>query len=165
MSTSSTHLPKPKGLLRLVYNLPSYLYHLRLGWLLGHRFLMLTHKGRKTGRIRHTVLEVIRYDMVTEESIVVSAYGENSDWYRNIQANPALEIQTGRKRYVPIQRFLTPDEVYMMFTDYERRHPQVAHTLLKLVGYQYDGSESERRALAASLRMVAFLPKDQTVVL
>ncbi|MFQ6134952.1 MAG: nitroreductase family deazaflavin-dependent oxidoreductase [Nitrososphaerales archaeon] len=143
-----------------MFKLPVSIYHLRLGRLLGHRFLMLTHQGRKTGQIRHTVLEVIRYDQTSRESIVVSAYGENADWYRNIQVKPALEIQTGRDRYAPTQRFLTPDETYAEFTDYERRYPSATRILPRLLGFQYDGSESGRRTLAASFRMVSFCPKD-----
>lgn len=161
MSTLSSHQSKPRGLLRLMFKLPVYIYHLRLGWLLGRRFLMLTHKGRKTGRIRHTVLEVIRYGPATEENIVVAAYGENADWYRNIQANPALEIRVGRDRYAPAHRFLTPDEIYTEFTDYERRHPSAARILPKLLGFQYDGSEPGRRALVACFRMVSFRPKSR----
>ena len=120
---------------------------------------MLTHRGRKTRRIRHTVLEVIRHDQATAESIVVSAYGERADWYRNIQASPALEIQTGVDRYTPAQRFLTPNEVYAEWADYERRYPLAARNLPKLIGFQYDGSESGRRVFAASTPMVAFRPK------
>jgi F420H(2)-dependent quinone reductase len=56
------------------------------------------------------VLEVIRYDPATRESVVPSGWGERSDWYRNIKASPALEVQTGGERYVPVQRFLAPDE-------------------------------------------------------
>ena len=51
---------KPSGTLRLVFRLPIYLYRLNLGWLLGHRGLLLTHQGRKSGLLRETVLEVIR---------------------------------------------------------------------------------------------------------
>ena len=151
---------KPRGLLWLMFKLPVYIYRLRLSWLLGHRFLLLTHKGRKTGKIRHTVLEVIRYDQNTGECIVVAAYGENADWYRNIQANPAIELRIGRDRYAPTQRFLTHDEVYTEFSDYEHRHPFAARNLPKLLGFKYDG-ESGRQALAASFRMVSFCPKDR----
>ncbi len=136
-----------------------YIYRLSLGWLLGQRFLMLTHQGRKTGRIRYTVLEVVRHDQTSGESIVVSAYGENADWYRNIRAKPALKIQIGGEHYVPIQRFLTSNEIYNEFTDYERRHPSAARILPRLLGFKYDGSESGRRILAASFRMVSFYPR------
>ena len=70
---------EPRGLLRLLLRLPGYAYRLRLGWLFGHRFLMLTHQGRKTGRMYDTVLFVIRYDPATAESSVVSTNGHNAD--------------------------------------------------------------------------------------
>src|SRR5215212_2285634 len=41
---------KPAGALRLAFRLPIYLYRLDLGWLLGHRFLLLVHRGRESGR-------------------------------------------------------------------------------------------------------------------
>ena len=44
---------------RRMARLPSRLYDWRLGWLLGHRFLRLTHVGRRSGRRYRTVLEVV----------------------------------------------------------------------------------------------------------
>lgn len=136
-----------------------YLYRLRLGRLLGHRFLMLIHRGRRTGRVHRTVVEVIRYDLDIQESIVISSRGDNADWYRNIQATPALEIRTGKDRYVPTQRFLTPDEAYAELADYERRHPFATRILLRTLGVEYDGFEADRRALTERFRLVAFRPK------
>jgi hypothetical protein len=37
-------------LLRLLFRTPTMLYRIRMGWLLGDRFLLLTHTGRKTGK-------------------------------------------------------------------------------------------------------------------
>jgi deazaflavin-dependent oxidoreductase (nitroreductase family) len=108
--TLSWFKAKPSGLLRLTFQLPVYLYRLKLGWLFGHRFLLLVHRGRKSGLLRETVLEVIRYDPTTTESIVLSGWGEKADWYRNIKASPALEVKTGGVRYAPEQRFLASDE-------------------------------------------------------
>jgi hypothetical protein len=42
---------KPTGPLKLAFTLPRYLYRWHLGLLLGHRCLMITHIGRKTGRL------------------------------------------------------------------------------------------------------------------
>jgi deazaflavin-dependent oxidoreductase (nitroreductase family) len=81
----------PSGALRLAFRLPIYLYRLNLGWLLGHRFLQLVHRGRRSGLLRETVLEVLHYDPATGESVVLSAWGEKADWYRNVEATPALE--------------------------------------------------------------------------
>lgn len=146
-------------MLRLMFKLPVYVYRLRLGWLYEHRLLMVTHRGRKTGKIRHTVLEVVRYDPAAKESLVVSGWGKSSDWYRNLQARPALEIRTGFDRYVPQQRFLDPDEAYEELVEYERRHPWAVRAFARLLGLHYDGSESQRQELFAHFPMLAFRPQ------
>jgi len=97
--------------LRLAVRLPICLYRLNLGWLLGHRFLLLVHRGRKSGLLRETVLEVILYEPAIRESVVVSAWGEKADWYRNVVATPTLEVWTGGQRYVPEQRFLAQKKI------------------------------------------------------
>jgi hypothetical protein len=40
---------KPSGALKLAFRLPIYLYRVNLGWLPGHRILLLIHQGRKIG--------------------------------------------------------------------------------------------------------------------
>ena len=61
-SDSALLPPKPPGLRKWVYALPRHLYALHLGWLFDHKFLLLTHRGRKTGLIRRTVIAVILYE-------------------------------------------------------------------------------------------------------
>ena len=70
-----------------------------------------------------TVLEVLLHDPATRESVVLAAWGEKADWYRNIELTPALEIRTSSERYVPEQRFLAPEENHAVLLDYARRHP------------------------------------------
>ena len=79
---------RPYGIYRWLANLSRWLYQLGLGGLLGRRFLCLTHRGRKSGQIRRTVLEVISYDPRTHELRVASAWEGKTDWYRNIQVEP-----------------------------------------------------------------------------
>jgi hypothetical protein len=57
-----------------VFKLPVLLYRLRLGWLLGKRFMQLTHVGRRSGKVRRTVLAVLRFDEKTREIYAVSAW-------------------------------------------------------------------------------------------
>ena len=151
---------KPSGILRLAFRLPIYLYRLNLGWLLGHRGLLLIHRGRRSGLLRETVLEVVRYTPATKESVVLSAWGERADWYRNIKASPAMEVRTGGERFVPEQRFLAPEENHAVIADYERRHPLAFRIFAKAFGYPVDEVEAVRREFASSLRLVAFRPKD-----
>jgi deazaflavin-dependent oxidoreductase (nitroreductase family) len=151
---------RPSDTLRLVFRLPIYLYRLNLGWLLGYRALLLIHQGRKSGLLRETVLEVIRYDPATKESVVLSGWGEKADWYRNIEATPALEVRTGGERYVPEQRFLAPEENHAVLADYRQRHPLAFRIFARVFGYPLGGTEAMRRQLASSLRLVAFCPRD-----
>ena len=148
----------PHGLLRWGYNLPILLYRAHLGWLLGHRFLLLTHRGRKTGNIHHTVLEVVRYDSATRESAVLSAYGTRADWYRNILAHPPVAVSTGRSEYQPQFRLLDPDERLAALRIYQRRYRRAFRSVMRFLGYAYDGTEEGLRALANTVVMVAFCP-------
>src|SRR5262249_48784206 len=64
----------PSPLLRKFFRAPGWLYRMRLGWLLGDRFVQLSHRGRSSGRVYRTVLEVVRYDPRTRESVVCSGW-------------------------------------------------------------------------------------------
>jgi deazaflavin-dependent oxidoreductase (nitroreductase family) len=159
---SGTARSRPSGALRAAFRLPIHLYRHRLGWLLGHRVLLLTHRGRRSGLVRQTPLEVVRHDPATGESVVVSAWGERADWYRNIETTSALEVRTGRERYVPEQRFLSPEEAYAEISAYERDHPLLARILPRWVGLRLDGTERARRRFAGFARMVVFRPTSGT---
>ena len=152
---------KPGWALKLGYRLPITLYRLRLGWLLGRRFLMLTHRGRKSGKLRQTVLEVVHYDPATRESAVLSAYGERADWYQNILAHPAVEVQTGRSRYAPQYRLLEVDERFAALKIYQRRYRRAFQAVMRFLGHPYDGTEASLHALADSVVMVAFRPREE----
>lgn len=148
---------KPAGLLKWSYELPRLLYRWRLGWMLGHRFLMVTHRGRRTGRMRHTVLEVAHYDPETRECVVAAAYGRKTDWYQNIHAHPALLVQVGRARYTPVQRDLSPEETLFFLREYEHRYRWAFYLFMHRL-YGYDGTEAGLCELARRIPAVAFRP-------
>jgi deazaflavin-dependent oxidoreductase (nitroreductase family) len=145
-------------LARLLFRSPIWLYRLGVGRILGHQFLLLTHAGRRTGRIRETVLKVLHYDSLTRETIVASAWGEQTDWYRNIQARGALSVRTGSEWYVPRQRILPPDEAAAVFEEWTRRQRWFARLMLAQVGEPLDQTETGRAALVARFPFVAFSP-------
>lgn len=157
---SPVAIQKPTGLLKLLFRLPVYLYRLGLGGLLGRRLLLLTHKGRSSGRRHQTVLEVMRFDPGTGEHLVISAFGKGADWYLNLRASPTAEVHVGSGRFIPVLRFLTPEEGCREIEDYERRHPRAARFLLGLMGIRYDGSEEQRKGLAALMPVLSFRPED-----
>ena len=152
--------PKPDGLLLILFKAPVFLYRMGLGRLMGERFLLLTHEGRMSHTIHRTLLEVIRHDPETGESLVISAYGDKANWYRNIRAKPALEVCVGGRCYPPRQRFLSIEEADEIFREYELGHGRYIRKLVKLTGGEYDGSEESRLELISFFRMVAFSPRD-----
>ena len=146
--------------MRHLFRLPAYLYHWKCGWLLGHRFLLLIHTGRRTGVRRHTVLEIMEFRSKIPEMVVMSGFGPEADWLRNIQATPGAEVIIGARRFPVAHRILDEEEALNVITGYERRHrllaPVVRAVLSRLLGWQYDSSEHARRRLVAQLPFVAF---------
>lgn len=53
------------------------------------RYLVLTHLGRKTAAVRRTP---VNYAQVQGEIYCVAGFGPISDWFRNTQANPHVEV-------------------------------------------------------------------------
>jgi deazaflavin-dependent oxidoreductase (nitroreductase family) len=139
--------------------MPIGLYRLGLGWLLGHQFLLLTHAGRRTGRVHQTALKVLRYDPETGESVVASAWGPTADWYRNIRARPALAVRTAHDRFVPEQRLLPPAEAFAVFDAWVRRQRWFARLMLSQIGVSWEVPEAQRRALVARFPFVGFRPR------
>jgi len=160
--TSSRQPAPPGGVLRTLLGLPVHLYHAHLGVLLGHRFLLLVHTGRKTGMHRETVLEVVRYDPITRESVVAAGWGRKTGWLHNVEAGLAREVWIGRERFVPAYRLLDPDEAERIFADYERRNrligPLLRAVLRRLLGWRYDGTPTARRRAVEQLSLVGFRP-------
>lgn len=141
-----------------IFKLPVILYRLRLGWLMGKRFMLLTHVGRRSGKVRRTILAVLRFDEQTREIYAVSAW-KGSDWYTNLQAAPARQVETGFVRYVPAQRTLSPEEITAAFLEYRRQRPIFSRIVCRIPGWKWDATEAEFLELARTLRGVAFRPQ------
>jgi deazaflavin-dependent oxidoreductase (nitroreductase family) len=141
---------------------PAVLYDWNLGWLLGWRFLRLTHRGRRSGRCYRMMLEVIGSDREGGEVFVMVGLGRRAQWYRNVTAGGAVEIAIGRERFQPDYRELPPPEAAAVLADYERRNwvlaPLVRAVLSRLVGWRYDGSVAARERLVLERPILAFRP-------
>ena len=157
---------RPGPILRSVLRAPRALDRWRLGWLLGHRFLLLEHVGRSTGSRYQTVLEVIAYDRSTGQAIVMSGWGKASDWYRNVEVAGHAKVTLGRKTIMARARVLEDNEAASVLADYERRNrwirPVVRRVLSQLAGLRYDGTDDSRLVLVHQLPIVKFTPAIST---
>ena len=157
--TPSKDLPR---WLKLAFRVPNSLYANGLGRLLGHRFLQLTHTGRRTGRRHHVVLEVVRYDRRSGEATVICGFGHHADWLRNVRSGGPAWVDFGRGPSPAAYREVSVEEAQEVYAAYERRNrlvaPGVRWTLTALLGWRYDGSPAARRRMVEELPMLALSP-------
>jgi deazaflavin-dependent oxidoreductase (nitroreductase family) len=106
---------KPGPVRELLNRAPIPLYRAHLGWVLGSHLLMLTTTGRKTGRIRRTVVEVVkRLDSPnhgdTPTLWVIASRGRHSDWYANAISGGLTRITWMARSFTPRVHALDADE-------------------------------------------------------
>ncbi len=154
---------KKKGALWYLFRAPVCFYRWGLGWLFGHRLLMLSHTGRRTGLRHQTVLEVVEYRKQGPEVIVANGFGPNSDWVRNIEAKPDEEVCVGSSCFRASHRFLGEDEASTVIQAYERRNrlfaPLVRAGFSWLLGSPYRSGETDRRRPVRQIPLIAFRPR------
>jgi deazaflavin-dependent oxidoreductase (nitroreductase family) len=92
------------------------------GWLPG--FGILTHVGRKSGKVYHTPVNVFR---APNGFIIALTYSSKSEWVKNVLAAGGCELQTVGKRY----QLSSPNVVH---DPTRRRFPFLVRIVLRLVG-------------------------------
>ena len=160
MSKSLVDTPPSKAL-RFGLRLPIWLYRAHLGWLLGSRFLMLTHTGRKSGLPRQVVIEVVQHKKETGAYYVVSGWGEKSDWYQNIRKTPSVTIHTGGRTFQSEAEFVSKENAVPILESYARNHPVAFQELSGLfLGEHGKPSRDAPERIAEKMPMVAFHPEN-----
>jgi deazaflavin-dependent oxidoreductase (nitroreductase family) len=160
MSQGMIKSTPPRGLARMAFRLPIWLYHLRLGWLLGERVLLLTHIGRKSGVPRQAVIEVVRHDLASDTYVIASGFGAQVDWLRNIEKNPNVVVQSGGRRLEAVAERLPLEVAADELHSYAQRYPRAFRFLTKrLLGKELDGSAESCQQLAADVPVVALRPR------
>jgi deazaflavin-dependent oxidoreductase (nitroreductase family) len=158
MMTGRTPGPSTIKLLRA----PTRLYDWHAGWILGRRFLRLTHIGRRSERHYQTILEVIGENRTTREVIVIAGLGRSANWYRNLKAHDAVEVAISNERFAPAHRELSESEATSVLAEYERRNrlitPIIRRVLSRLIGWRYDGTDTARRELVTQLPVIGLRP-------
>jgi len=92
-----TESPRSEELLRQLFRHGNrfmvLLFRLGLGgWGNGPQIsqvMVLVHRGRKSGRLRQTP---VNYAIVDDLIYCTAGFGSRTDWYRNILANPSVQV-------------------------------------------------------------------------
>lgn len=148
---------RPGRLALAAMRMPRPLYHHRLGGLLGHTFLLITHQGRTSGIPRETVAMALSWNPNTKEVVVCSVWGE-TQWVRNLRARPALRIQIGADTFTPQQRFLADHDAIAVTAAFQTRHPLRLRLFSSILGWHKLDTQSALREFVAGKPFIAFRP-------
>ena len=107
--------PQSEQLLRQMFKVANrfmvLLFRLGLGnW--GNRpetsqVMVLVHKGRKSGLARRTP---VNYALVDDQIYCTAAFGSRADWYRNVLADPHVQVWLGDGWYAGEAEEVPPDD-------------------------------------------------------
>src|SRR5262245_21360052 len=95
------------GWRRLFFRSTILWWRLGLRAILPRAFLLITTKGRKTGRPRRTMLE---HAVVNGRVYISPGWGERTQWYQNILADPRVTVQIADKTLIANAVRVTSDE-------------------------------------------------------
>ena len=77
------------------------------------RIMVIRHRGRRSGK---EYLTPVNYAVVDGEIYCTAGFGAVSDWYRNILANPRVELwlPEGKKWYCAEDISASPDRLFLL---------------------------------------------------
>jgi deazaflavin-dependent oxidoreductase (nitroreductase family) len=95
--------------------------------------IVLVHRGRKSGRIFKTPVEMLVDDPEWKELVVAPMWGRDSDWYRNVVAGGLIEVHVhGEERQVE-WRELDEGERAAAMDAYREAHPMYSRIILRML--------------------------------
>lgn len=141
---------------RLLKLPPRLIYAVGLGPFYGRFVMLLTTRGRRSGKTRVTPLQ---YERVDDTFVVGSARGTRSDWYRNILADPRVEVRAGRARFNATAKTCSDPTSITDFLELRlERHPRIVGGILRLRGVPANPTRSDLETYAARMAMVTLTP-------
>ena len=136
-----THIEQEPGrLLWAINRIPTWIFKLRLGRLFGTRFAMITHRGRKSGQPRTVIVETADGSPKSGRVVYIVAYGKRAQWYKNLEAAPAVSLEIAGKVYEqPRHEFLDREGTERAIASYWERYPRIARLLARNGVFFYPG--------------------------
>lgn len=136
---------------------PQFLYAIGLGPIYGRVVLLLTNIGRKSGLPRVTPLQ---YEEMDGCIYVASARGTKADWYRNIVANPKVNIRVRTRQFDGAAETVTDPGRIADFLEYRlSKNPRMIGFIMSREGVSKNPTRVELEKHAEGKAMVIIRPK------
>jgi deazaflavin-dependent oxidoreductase (nitroreductase family) len=133
------------------------LYTLGFGRLVGRLVLLLITTGRKTNLRRVTPLQ---YEEIDGAIYVASSRGQKADWFRNVVADPRVEVRVKSHRFSGTCETATDPKRIADFLEVKlRRHPKMMRRILGWEGLPTEMSRAQLEEYAAKLALVVIHPE------
>ena len=143
---------------RLVWRAPMVLWRLGLGPIVGRLFMIITTSGRKSGLPRSTMVE---YHSLNGRKYVASGFGDVSQWYKNIQANPFVTIQTSEGSDSARAIRITEDREILDVVELFRQADSAYFVDFYLRSFDVEPSQEDILAKKDRLHFLRFDPVDE----
>ena len=154
---------KPGQLQKFFFKVPVILHKMGLGdWerLIGAQWMLITTKGRKTGKPRDVMVDVMDYDKAADTYYIEAAYGARADWHKNMQSKPIFEAQVGRRKFKARAGALSNEGAGDMLVQFYRHKPAYTRSVMAMAGMKFK-DEDDLRAIGKDLTLLAVKPEKE----
>ena len=154
---------RPRGLLKLFFKTPVLLHKFGIVWwsekFSGAQWMLITTTGRKSGKPRQVMVDVMKHDKETDTYYGEAAYGARADWVRNIRANPVFHGQVGRRKFEARAAVLSPEETGKKMVDFYRSRPAYTKAVTAVIGLKFK-DETELKQMSRGMMLMEVEPED-----
>ncbi len=107
-----------------LFKFPILLHKIGMGWMMHRYVLLLITRGRKSGQPRLTPVEYV-YDAEKCMYWITAGWAGNTDWYRNILADPHVTVQVGRRKFTALAERASDQEVAKWMVSMSKLNPGI----------------------------------------
>ena len=154
---------RPDRLLKFFFKVPVWFHKMGFGgWerLVGAQWMLITTTGRKTGKRREAMLDIMDYDKATDTYYIEAAYGTHADWFKNMQSNPIFEAQVGRRKFKARVSALSNEGAGEMLVQFYRHKTAYTRSVMAMAGMKFK-DEDDLRAIGNNLTLLAVKPEKE----
>lgn len=149
----------PGVIFKRLFKVPMLFYRAGLPCM-GNFILLLTTTGRKTGKPRYTPLEYHPEDG-SGYFIVMAGWGGNTDWKKNILANPSVHVQAGRRHFNATAEEMSNEEVAAWLYKATQVNPSSLKIWSRWAGEDLNGSLESMRKAAPHFPSFRLIPNQE----
>jgi deazaflavin-dependent oxidoreductase (nitroreductase family) len=156
--TSLISLERPGSIFRWLFRIPIKFFQWNLTGLVPGWMLLLTTTGRKSGKLRYSVLEFSRRES-DGAYIIMSGFSAHSDWLKNLQACPDACVQVGKEKVNVTASPVGEGESMAYLGELIRLNPGARLIFARYVGHPIDGSDESLREVSQVIPVIALVPE------